>query len=54
MTDADGNVHKCLLMRNPWGVCYYDQTWNENDPNWTDELVAQVPWQVDVRTQQAA
>lgn len=53
MTDASGTVHKCLLMRNPWGTCYYNQDWNKDDPNWTDALVAQVPFGVDVRTQQA-
>ena len=52
MKDANGIEHKCLLMRNPWGTSYYSQEWSKDDPNWTDALVAQVPWQVDVRSQQ--
>ena len=54
MTDASGVAHKCLLMRNPWGACYYNQQWNKDDPNWTQALVDQVPHGVDVRTQQAS
>lgn len=50
MTDASGVAHKCILARNPWGVAYYNQEWNKNDAAWTDALVAQVPYQVDVRT----
>ena len=52
MTDNDGTDHKCLLMRNPWGVVYYDKEWSKEDPNWTDDLILQVPWQTDVRIQQ--
>lgn len=52
MTDASGVAHKCLLMRNPWGTVYYKDQWAKNDTNWTDALVAQVPFGVDVRTQQ--
>lgn len=54
MTDASDVVHKCLLVRNPWGVCYYNGAWNKDDANWTDALVAQVPFGTDVRTAQAA
>jgi hypothetical protein len=52
MTDANNISHKCLLMRNPWGTSHYKLQWSKDDPNWTDDLVSQVPWQVDVRTQQ--
>jgi len=53
MTDASNVVHKCVLVRNPWGVAYYNKEWNKDDPNWTDALVAQVPMGVDPRTDQA-
>lgn len=49
MIDKDGLNHNCLLMRNPWGVVFYNKEWSKDDPAWTDELVAQVPWGVDVR-----
>ena len=39
MTDSSGTLHKCLLMRNPWGQANYNGTWNKNDPNWTADLV---------------
>lgn len=51
MTDSSGVEHKCLLMRNPWGTCNYNQEWSKDDSRWTDDLVAQVPFGVDVRTQ---
>mmetsp|Transcript_13133 Transcript_13133/g.22195 ORF Transcript_13133/g.22195 Transcript_13133/m.22195 type:complete len:90 (+) Transcript_13133:982-1251(+) len=53
MTDASGNTHKLLLMRNPWGTSYYSGTWSKDDPNWTDDLVAQVPMGMDPRVDQA-
>jgi hypothetical protein len=37
-------------MRNPWSVTYYNSDWAYNDPRWTDELVAQVPFGIDPRT----
>jgi hypothetical protein len=40
MTDASRVSHKCLLIRNPWGVAYYNQEWNKDDTAWTDDLVA--------------
>lgn len=40
MTDASGTAHKCLLMRTPWGFTQYSYTWNKDDPNWTNALVA--------------
>lgn len=52
MTDAAGTDHKCLLIRNPWGVSYYSGTWYKNDASWTNALVAQVPFGVDVRSEQ--
>jgi len=50
MTDADGTAHDVLMFRNPWGEAGYTGTWSKDDPNWTDALVAQVPFEVDVRT----
>lgn len=44
---SGGSTHRCLLMRNPWGSNYYSWTWNLNDPNWTDELIAQIPFDFD-------
>ncbi len=38
-----------LLMRNPWGITYYTGTWSHNDTNWTDALVAKVPFSIDPR-----
>jgi hypothetical protein len=43
MTDAAGTVHKCVLVRNPWGTNGYSWTWSYDDPNWTADLIAQVP-----------
>lgn len=37
------------LIRNPWGITYYNQDWHAGDSRWTDELVAQVPLGVDPR-----
>lgn len=54
MTDGAGEEHKCLLMRDPFGTSQYNQTWSMDDPNWTESLISQVPWGVDVRTQQAS
>ena len=39
LTDSDGS-HDMLLLRNPWGLTHYSSDWNENDPRWTDALVA--------------
>lgn len=39
-----------LLMRNPWGTTDYSAAWFSEDANWTDDLVSQVPWGVDPRT----
>jgi hypothetical protein len=39
-------------MRDPSHLYYnssYNSTWNKNDPNWTDELAAQVPYGIDPR-----
>jgi hypothetical protein len=54
MTDASGTVHKCLLIRNPWGVAYYTGNWHKTDTRWTDALAAQVPLGIDPRTDQAS
>ena len=51
MTDSDNEIHDMILMRNPWGITGYLGDWNENDPRWTEELVAQVPYGIDPRTE---
>ena len=38
------------MFRNPWGHSGYSGVWCESDPNWTDDLVAQVPHGIDPRT----
>lgn len=43
MTDAAGTAHKMVLIRNPWGSNGYDWTWSPDDPNWTADLIAQIP-----------
>lgn len=54
MTDADGTAHDLLMFRNPWGQTGYTGTWSKDDANWTDELVAQVPFGLDPRTEAEA
>ena len=44
------DTYDMVMLRNPWGVTYYSGTWNKDDSNWTDALVAQVPFGVDPRT----
>jgi len=39
-----------VMMRNPWGETTYSGAWFKDDPNWTDELIAQVPFDIDPRT----
>lgn len=50
MTDSDGNVHNMFMIRNPWGEATYRDQWKAKDKRWTDELVAQVPLEIDPRT----
>ena len=50
MTDALGKVHSMFMIRNTKNPdINYNQTWNATDPNWTNALVAQVPFGVDPR-----
>ena len=50
MTGSDGTVHQMLMVRNPWGLTQYTGTWSQEDANWTDDLVGQVPYNIDPRT----
>ena len=50
MTDADSVTHKVIMVRNPWGITYYEGDWNSEDTRWTDDLVSQVPHDIDPRT----
>ena len=53
MTDALGKVHSMFMIRNYDNTANkYNQTWNATDPNWTNALVAQVPFGVDPRKSQ--
>lgn len=49
MTDARGREHNCMLIRNPWGMNGYSGRWSHDDPNWTQEMVDQVPHGFDPR-----
>ena len=40
MTDSTGKKHNCILIRDPLGYSKYNQTWSNNDTNWTDDLVS--------------
>ena len=53
MSDASGKVHSMFMIRDTLGTANkYNQTWNATDPNWTDALVAQVPFGIDPRKSQ--
>ena len=53
MTDALGKVHSMFMIKNIRGNANnYNQAWNATDPNWTDALVAQVPFGIDPRKSQ--
>jgi hypothetical protein len=34
------------MVRNPWGITKYNQNWNWNDPNWTEDYLSQVPHEI--------
>ena len=53
LTQTDGTVEQVLMLRNPWGITYYNQEWNSTDTRWTEDLVAQVPNGVDPRTSES-
>ena len=40
LTEADGDVHSVLMLRNTVGATQYSGAWRAGDPKWTDELVA--------------
>ena len=50
--DIDGTtvLHKMYMIRNPWGVTYYNGTWKHDDAAWTTAFKAQVPHSVDPTT----
>ena len=52
MTDAK-YAEKMILMRNLHGSSLYDGKWKADDPEWTDELVSQVPLGIDPRKSQS-
>ena len=40
MVDESGREHFMMLVRNPWAENGYSDRWSNQDPAWTDELVA--------------
>ena len=52
MTDAKYD-EKMIMMRSLHGQTLYDGKWKANDPEWTDELVSQVPLGIDPRKSQS-
>ena len=40
---------KMVMMRNLHGNTFYEGRWSASDPEWTDELVSQVPLGIDPR-----
>jgi len=48
MTNAKYD-EKMIMMRSLHGQNLYDGKWKANDPEWTDELVSQVPLGIDPR-----
>jgi len=52
-TDTTTVLHKMYMIRNPWGVTYYNGTWKHDDSSWTSAFKAQVPHSVDPTTSNA-
>jgi hypothetical protein len=53
--ETSGTVdYKMYMIRNPWGVSYYNISgWSEDDPTyWTSDYISQVPHGVDPLTSQ--
>jgi len=50
MTDANSNVYDMIMLRNPWGITYYDGTWHKDDAAWTSSLISQVPFGINPTT----
>lgn len=40
LTDADGQNHDLLKMRNPWSSEGYKGPWGDQDPRWTPAMMA--------------
>lgn len=50
MTDETTKIeHKMLLLRNPWAITTYSGAWSSEDKKWTNALIAQVPFKIDIR-----
>ena len=49
MTES-GTTYKMLMLRNPWGITYYNKKWKHDDAAWTATLKAAVPYSIDVTT----
>ena len=49
MTDSvNSKLYKMVVMRDPYGSNAYSWTWRKADPNWTAELIGQIPYGFDV------
>lgn len=44
--------HKMYMLRNPWGISYFNQSWASGDAAWTTAYKSQVPHSVDPDTSQ--
>ena len=42
--------YKLFMVRNPWGITYYNRAWSYNDASWTSAYKSQVPHSVDPTT----
>ena len=50
---SDTVDHKLYMMRNPWGISYFNQTWRSTDTSsWSSDYRSQVPHGVDPLTSQ--
>lgn len=46
--EIDGN--KMYMIRDPRGInskVNYNRAWREDDPNWTDSMLSQIPYSLD-------
>ena len=47
---SNEDFHLMYLVRDPRGnfsIVDYNQKWNKNDPDWTEELLSQLPYPVE-------
>lgn len=45
MTDSvNSKIYKMVVLRDPYGSNEYSKAWKPDDPNWTQELLDQIPY----------